>query len=167
MKEMEYPSLIAVAASEPFSTLLQSVGIIASLAIAGRSLPVASASLKENSQSTKADTLLHINSEHNRLLKEFTENPDLERVLEKSVDLRAHPLTRAEHRFVRSIILHTNVTFKANRLESLHSPEKLALDVCETFTLPIPAFRAHAHAQWKYLDKDFHRPWIHTLPPFS
>lgn len=61
------------------------------------------------------------------------------RVLQADIDLVQDPIKPEEELFIRLLILHFESTFKASRQGEYRQPEKLAQDVAQFFSLPLPS----------------------------
>lgn len=117
--------------AENWFTLLQSVGIVGSLLLGV-------VSSRDNTRAKLAETFLTISSEHQKIWRDYYQNPDLRRVRESLVDLDVSPITLQERRFVQSVLVHVNAVFHARRLGSVIEPEGARADIRSFFSLPIP-----------------------------
>lgn len=113
-------------------SLLQSLGIIASLLFTA-------VSMRKETASTKVANLMAITQGHREIWGQLYDKPELSRVLNPNADLRHSPVQECEEVFVRSIILHLNSSYQAIRSELISEPQGLVKDVQWFFSLPIPA----------------------------
>jgi len=117
-------------------TLLSALGILGSQAFTA-------ISLRSETETRRIANLLTITQNHRELWKEFSNRPDLARVLEASPDLIERGVSRDEEIFVNMVILHMSSVYYAVKDELVMKLEGLRRDVSWFFSLPIPL------ATWK------------------
>jgi hypothetical protein len=137
------------------TAFIQSAGIILGLLFTG-------AALRAETRSRQVENLIRITEGHRALWTYFDERPELSRLFQYQVDLKEHPPTAKEIRFVQFLINHLLLTFRAQQWGLYGSPERLKDDVRSFFSLPIPG------AAWekvrRYHDADFQKFMQETLP---
>ena len=111
---------------------LQSAGIVGALVfnLVG---------LREQATARRVSNLITLTQQHREIWREYLRRPDLHRVREQTVDLLAFPMTPAEITFVKFIIVHLVTAYKASLLNETEELGRIAEDVREFFSLPIPA----------------------------
>jgi len=112
-------------------TLLQSLGIIASLLFTA-------VSLRADTKTRRVDNLFVINASHREVWMRYAERPELHRVLSARADPRRDEITREEEIFVNSVLFHLNGVFYAQRTGLAFNMEGLRSDVRWFLSLPIP-----------------------------
>lgn len=136
-------------------SLIQALGIILGLVFTG-------AAFRAETRSRQVDNLIRITEGHRAIWIYFDERPELHRLFQYEVDLKQHPLTSKEIRFVQFLINHLLLTFRAHHSGLYDSPERLKDDVRSFFSLPIP--RAAWEKVRRYQDADFQKFILETLP---
>ena len=111
---------------------LQSAGIIGALVLN-------LAALREQGTARRVSNLITLTQQHREIWREHLRRPDLHRVRQRTVDLTASPVTPAEETFVKFIIVHLVTAYRASLLGETAEIGKIAEDVRECFSLPIPA----------------------------
>ncbi len=122
---------MATWASENWFTLLQSVGIIASLLFTAFSL-------RSEARTQRVANLLIITANHREVWGKFAHDPALARVLDASADPVKSPVTATEEMFVNLVILHISSVYYATQDKLIITLEGLRRDVSEFLSLPIP-----------------------------
>src|SRR5258705_3071489 len=112
-------------------TLLQSIGIVASLVFNATAL-------RADTKSRRVTNLIAITTHHREIWAELYDRPELARVLELDPDLKNEPVTREEEIFTRTLILHLNGAYHAIKDGMLVEPDGLGRDIQSFFALPIP-----------------------------
>jgi hypothetical protein len=136
-------------------SLIQAIGIILGLLFTG-------AALRAETRSRQVENLIRLTEGHRAIWTYFDERPELSRLFQYEVDLKRHPLTAKEIRFVQFLINHLLLTFRAHQSGLYESPERLKDDVRSFFSLPIP--RAAWEKVRRYQDADFQNFILETLP---
>jgi hypothetical protein len=122
-------------------TLLQSVGIIASLLFSAHAL-------RADSRERKIETLFTLTAANRDLWKTFYDKPELRRILELNIGGAPEPIpTLEEQVFVRSLIFHLAASFRARKYGMYFQEAGLSEDIRHLFSLPIP------RAVWKTIGK--------------
>jgi hypothetical protein len=126
--------------------LVQSGGIVAGLGFTGFAL-------RSNTKALRIQNLFSLTTQHREIWSLVYSHPELSRILESKVDLAQNPVTAEERLFINFLILHLTDSFVAIKTGLFTSPENLAKDIHEFFSLPIP------QSVWKtsktFQDKDF------------
>jgi hypothetical protein len=126
--------------------LLQTAGIIGGLIFTAYSS-------RKDDGSRKIANLIAIKQQYREIWKELYDRPELARVLEHWVDLKAQPTSLQEWLFVKLLILHLDTVYHAMEADMFVSLEGLQKDIKEFFSAPIP------RSVWEKLkpfqDKDF------------
>jgi hypothetical protein len=117
-------------------TILSAVVAVASLLFTG-------VSLRSETKARQIGNLLSLTQNHREIWSLPIRDSKLNRVLDLSLNLETHPVTREERIFVNLVIQHVSSAFQALRRGLDVNIERLDEDVREFFTLPIPA------AVWK------------------
>lgn len=109
--------------------------------------------IRADSNVRKIQNLFTLTAAHRGIWSRLYEHPELERVLDETVDLEATPPTVAEELFVHLLILHLRTSFKARQAGMEFDGDAVAADIREFLALPIP------HAMWEksktFQDRDF------------
>jgi hypothetical protein len=116
---------------EHWSELLQSAGIIGSLALAAYTA-------WKDEQARRIGNSIAITEQHREIWKTIYEHPQLARVLEMNTDIEHEPISIGEELFVTTIIAHLSTVFRAMKHGEFVQVEGMQLDVKEFFSLPIP-----------------------------
>ena len=111
--------------------LFSSVGIIAGLWFTATSL-------RSEARTRRVANLLTITDHHRKIWQDFSEKPNLKRVVSPDADLVKQPVTEAEETFVNMVILHINSVYYATNDHLVVEYEGLRRDIDEFFSLPIP-----------------------------
>jgi hypothetical protein len=133
--------------------------------IAGHSLPLieicgivgsllfTAASIRASTRAQRMDTLLRITERHIEIWQQTFDNRSLKRIKSLNPDLKNHPVSAEEHRFISSLILNLYSTYRAIENGLMDRPEGQGDDIRQFFSRPIP-FKV-----WKsirpLLDHDF------------
>jgi hypothetical protein len=112
-------------------SFLQSAGIIGGLLFTA-------VTLRTDAQARRIGNLIAITQHQREIWTHIYTRPDLARVLDKSADLKAAPVTEAEELFVNFLILHLNSAYHAMQAGMFIKPEGLQRDIRIFFSLPIP-----------------------------
>jgi hypothetical protein len=135
-------------------TLLQSVGIIASLLFSAHAL-------RADSRERKIETLFTLTAANRDLWKTLYEKPELRRVLEPSIKGAPEPVpTLEEEVFVRSLIFHLAASFRARKYGMYFDEAGLSEDIRHLFSKPIP--RTVWENVRKFQESDFIR-FMHQI----
>jgi hypothetical protein len=113
-------------------TVLSAIGIIGSLLFTA-------ASFRSNTKTQRIANLLTITEGHREIWVFFSNHPELNRVLNPSVNLEKYPVGRNEELFVIFVLLHLSSVFNAMKDDLLIKLEGLRRDVTSFITLPIPS----------------------------
>lgn len=128
--------------------LLQAIGIITSLGFA-------TAAYRRDDASRKVANLLTLTKSHREIWSEIYQRPELSRVLCRSVDLRAFPITQAEAIFVTFLLHHLGAAFRAMQEGMFTTRQALDRDIRWFLNLPIP--RTVWELSREFLEPDFVR----------
>jgi len=111
-------------------TILQSIGIIASLLFTALSLKI-------DAKFRRISNLIQISEQHRNILVMLIDKPKLMRVVTSSVNLEQQPISEEESWFVELLIQHLSTSYRAMRSGMLISPEGLQRDIECFFNYPI------------------------------
>jgi hypothetical protein len=131
---------------EHWFDLLQSVGIVGGLMFTAYTT-------RKDDRSRKIANLIAIKQQYREIWQELYERPQLGRVLEKKVNLKAQPASLQEWLFVKLLILHLDTVYHAMKADMFVSLEGLQRDIREFFGAPIP--RAIWEKLKPFQDRDF------------
>jgi hypothetical protein len=110
-------------------------------------------SLRATAETQRVANLLALTERHGDLWAEFGRNPGLARILEKSANVEAEPVTPEESEFVTRLFLHLSSVYRAMQADLTIRPDGLREDIAAFFALPVPV------AVWKAVrrlqDEDF------------
>lgn len=112
-------------------TVIQSVGIIASLLFAA-------VTLRQESKSKRMTALLVLQEQHRDLWSELHRRPELTRILEPAPDLVAKPVTAAEAEFLNTVFVHFCTGWRLATEHRILSPSDLERDIVTFLDIPIP-----------------------------
>jgi hypothetical protein len=115
---------------EQYGQIIESVGIIASLCFAALAY-------RADMRTRKADILIRITEGHRQIWTFYEQTPELSRIFNSSVDVKATPPTAKELRFVQFVINHIVITFKSHKMGIYRQPEALEADIRDFFAWPI------------------------------
>jgi len=126
--------------------LLQATSVLAGLFFAVRTLRM---DIKER----RIQNLFTVNEAHRSIWSALYERPELARILDEKIDVKEHPPTLEEKRFVHFLILHLRASFKARKYGMEFDDDAIALDISDFFSKPIP----RVVWQWtkQFQDADF------------
>ncbi|TDU80790.1 hypothetical protein EI77_00087 [Prosthecobacter fusiformis] len=110
---------------------LETFGLIVSLSLAA-------VSFRADAKERKISNLMALADSHRSLWMQVTEKPELTRLLKKDLDLKTHPVSAAEQRFVHLLITQLAVSYTAMKAGMLPEMTGLRKDVQSFFSLPIP-----------------------------
>jgi len=113
--------------------LLQSVGIVCGLLFT-------SISIRRDTRARRTTDLLALTERHQELWSELHRRPDLQRLLNKEVDLVSRPVSAAEEEFLKIAFVHFYTGWLLAKSGALLTLETMAADVRVFFELPIPKF---------------------------
>jgi hypothetical protein len=102
------------------------------------SLLFAAYTFQKGEKAQRIANLIAIKQEYSDVWRALYDHPELGRVLEKSVDLDKHPVTRQEWLFVKMLVLHLDTVRRAKNIDMFVKLQGLRMDVREFFNLPIP-----------------------------
>ena len=126
--------------------LLEAAGIIASLCFTAVAL------LRED-RSRRISNLLALTANHRDIWMQLYTRPELTRVIEREVDLKAHPVTNDEALFMTFLLHHLGATYRAMREGMFATEQAIEGDIAWFLRLPIP------NAVWQrskaFLEPDF------------
>ena len=111
--------------------------------------------LRADVRSRRADILIRLTESHRALWIYHEQRPELKRIFQRNVDLKTHPVTPQEARFVQFCINHVAISFQTRKLGVYLPPEQLDSDLREFFCNPVP--KAAWQTLRRYQDKDFAR----------
>jgi hypothetical protein len=94
-------------------------------------------SLHSETKTRRVANLLILTQNHRELWSDFSDRPDLTRVLDASADITREPITRDEKIFVNTVILHIHASYQAMRNGLVIKPEGVRRDVSSLLNLPI------------------------------
>jgi hypothetical protein len=133
---------------EHWFSLAQTLGIVASFAIASRSLAL-------DSRSRRAELHFMMTASHREIWEHYVNNPSLASTLDPSRKISGHPPKPAEERFVLLVLLHSATVFHAVELHALRQWPGWKADVKAFFSLPVP--RAVAERFLEFQEPGFRR----------
>ena len=114
---------------------------------------LAAIALLWNARELRIENDLKVTEAHRELWLEPVRNPRLTRILSRTVNLTASPVTVEEREFLTVVFAHANTTFRIKEKRAYEKLEGADSDVRDFFRYPIPA------AVWRerraFLDKDF------------
>jgi hypothetical protein len=111
--------------------LLQSIGIVGSLAFTAVSLRV-------DSKVRRVSNLLSITDQHRQIWLNLYKRPELARVVDPAADLTRQPVTTDEELFVTLVVLHLSSAQEAMKQGMFAAPDGLQRDIQRFFSWPIP-----------------------------
>lgn len=117
--------------TENWFDLFSSLGIIGGLLFTA-------VSLHSETKTRRIANLLTVTSNYREIWKEFLHQPNLARVLDRSVNIANQPVTAEEEIFVNMVILHASAAYYAINDELLMKLEGARRDIAQFFSLPIP-----------------------------
>ena len=117
--------------AENWVIMLNAVGVVGGLLFTA-------VSLRSETKTRRIANLLTITTNHREIWTEFSQRPELSRVLYPYVNLSKTPITYTEKEFVNQVILHVASVHYAMKDELVIKLEGLRRDVREFFSLPIP-----------------------------
>lgn len=88
-------------------------------------------------RSRKVEHLLHINQSYREIWGKTYTHPELLRIRETDLDLKKKPITDAESRMVREVIIHIYAIYEAIQNNQLEKGE-MEKDIYDFLHLPIP-----------------------------
>ncbi len=109
------------------------------------------AAFRADSKQRKIANLMTLAASHRDLWLQMTEKPELARVLEKDLNLKKHPVSIIEQRFVNLLITQLVVSYRAQQAGVLPEMQGVEKDVRAFLALPIP------HHVWQW-SKEFQEP---------
>ncbi len=92
---------------------------------------------RHDMRSSRVNHLLQINENHREIWSKTYTQPELLRIRKADVDLEKRPVTEAEKRMVKEIIIHISTVYEAIRTKQIDKGE-MEKDIAEYFKLPIP-----------------------------
>lgn len=118
--------------SDNWFSLVQSVGIVASLL-------VAAIVLRADIKARRAGTLMQMTQYHREIWGRTIDNPRLRRVMDAKVDIHKAPITETERMFCLFLILHLFASYEARKAGVFRATWDERRDLHELFNLPIPS----------------------------
>jgi hypothetical protein len=113
--------------------LLQSVGIVCGLLFT-------SLSIRRDTRARRTTDLLTLTERHHDLWSEIHRRPELQRILNKEVDLVSRPVSTTEQEFLNLVFVHFYTGWLLAKSDALVPLEAMAADIRAFFGLPIPRF---------------------------
>jgi hypothetical protein len=98
-----------------------------------------------DTKARQVGNLIAVTENHREIWAEYSQSPDLWRVLDSTADLTKQPMTPREKFFTRSVIFQLNSTYYATKDDLIIKLEGLRRDAFEFLSLPIPM------ATWKLI----------------
>lgn len=92
----------------------------------------------DEAKARKISNLVAITANHRELWKEYSNHPELKRILDPNANLMELPVTSAEETFMGMWISQTSSTYEALKDDLLTKLEGFRRDVGQSFSLPIP-----------------------------
>ena len=133
---------------ENWFTLIQTTGIVGSLAITGWSFRI-------DAKVRRVQNLITITAHHREIWSVIYKRPELKRIIDPKANITNNPISETERLFTRSLFLHLAATFQASRTGMFSEPEGLGSDIGAFIRLPIPR---EVWLKWKTKqDHDFVR----------
>ena len=102
-------------------------------------------SIRSETKARQVANLIAVTENHRKIWAEYSQSPDLWRVLDPTADLTKHPITLREEFFTRSVIFQLNSSYYATKDDLIIKLEGLRRDAFEFLSLPIPM------ATWKLI----------------
>jgi hypothetical protein len=99
---------------------------------------IATVSLRSETQGRKIGNLLEIVKGHREVWMAIVEKPELARVFDKVVDLKAKPITPEEDRIVRLSIIHIFSAYESSKHALRGYLPGIGSDVADYLSRPIP-----------------------------
>jgi hypothetical protein len=93
--------------------------------------------IRNDIRSRKVEYLLYFNQSYREMWSKTYSHPELLRIRKTDLDLKVHPITEAERRMVKEIIIHLYAIYEAIRTKHLDKGE-IERDIYDFFHLPIP-----------------------------
>jgi hypothetical protein len=94
--------------------------------------------IRSDTRARQVGNLIAVTENHREIWAEYSESPDLWRVLDSTADLTKLPMTPREQFFARSVIFQLNSTYYATKDDLIIKMEGLRRDAFEFLSLPIP-----------------------------
>ena len=142
---------------EHWGTALNAIGIVGGLFFSATSLLITAVSLRSDRKTRQVSNLLTMTANHREVWSLLFNHPELARVLDKSINFAAKPITTGEREFVTMVILHVSSVFEALKDDLLDRQQGLRVDVCSFFSLPIP------RAIWNEIKKFQNDDFVHFI----
>ena len=87
----------------------------------------------------KVQNLVSLTRSHREIWSELYSQPGLARVLSPDIDVLKAPPTMQETLFVKFLMFHLATAYRASKSGFYTAPERLASDISDFLSLPIPA----------------------------
>jgi hypothetical protein len=94
--------------------------------------------IRSDTKARQVGNLIAVTENHRQIWAEYSQSPDLWRVLDPTADLTKRPMTLREQFFARSVIFQLNSTYYARKNDLIIKLEGLRRDAFEFLSLPIP-----------------------------
>lgn len=101
--------------------------------------------IRSETKARRVANLIAVTENHREIWAEYSQSPDLWRVLDPTADLTKQPITLREAVFTRSVIFQLNSAYYATKDDLIIKLEGLRRDAFEFLSLPIPM------ATWKLI----------------
>lgn len=95
-------------------------------------------SIRSETKARQVGNLIAVSENHRKIWAEYSQSPDLWRVLDPKADLTKKPVTLGEEFFARSVIFQLNSSYYATKNDLIIKLEGLRRDAFEFLSLPIP-----------------------------
>ncbi len=119
-------------------SLIQTVGIVGGLWMNAESSNREAKSRNRDAKAKEVDNILTLAEHHSSLWSQIEQNPKLQRVLSRDVDVSKNPPTLAEEVFINKVFVQFLTGWRIVEIGGLTTLKELTLDVRWFFTLPLP-----------------------------
>jgi hypothetical protein len=117
--------------AQPLFDLIQTLVVVSGLFYTAYSVR------KDEKARTEAN-MIAVNDQYTNIWAPFYERPELERVLERNVDLKVQPVSAIEVRFIKRLFLHLDFVRRMMNIGNFIKIQELEKDVRDFFEYPIP-----------------------------
>jgi hypothetical protein len=132
-------------------TTITAAGVVGSLLFTGINTLFTAAYFHADAKHRHVSNLIALDERHRAFWSEVKQRPELQRILSKTVDLEARPLTLEEDVSMWQIIQQFESGWEVFSIMNRRKLECLARDAAAIFSLPLPRF------VWEK-EKQYHQP---------